>query len=46
VICSIGEPIEATELKRRANGKRPQMTALIGRAIAAALPERYRGVYA
>jgi 1-acyl-sn-glycerol-3-phosphate acyltransferase len=46
VICTIGEPIEATELKRRANGKRPQMTALIGRAIAAALPERYRGVYA
>jgi 1-acyl-sn-glycerol-3-phosphate acyltransferase len=46
VVAHIGEPIEAAELKRRANGKRNEMTALIGRAIAAALPEKYRGVYA
>lgn len=46
VIASIGEPIEASELKQRAKGKRTEMTALIGRAIAAALPEQYRGVYA
>ena len=36
---------EAVELKRRTRGKRPEMTATIGRAIAAALPEQYRGVY-
>jgi len=46
VVVSIGEPIEATELKRRTHGKRPEMTAMIGRAIAAALPPQYRGVYA
>ena len=45
VVVSIGEPIEASELKRRTQGKRPEMTAAIGRAIAAALPEPYRGVY-
>jgi len=46
VIASIGEPIEASELKKRTKGKRNEMTAAIGRAIAAALPEKYRGVYA
>jgi 1-acyl-sn-glycerol-3-phosphate acyltransferase len=46
VVANIGEPIEASELKRRTNGKRLEMTAAIGRAIAAALPESYRGVYA
>jgi hypothetical protein len=45
VVASIGQPIEATELKRRTHGKRPEMTAAIGRAIATALPEQYRGVY-
>jgi 1-acyl-sn-glycerol-3-phosphate acyltransferase len=45
VVARIGEPIEASELKRRTQGKRPAMTAAIGRAIAAALPESYRGVY-
>ena len=46
VIASIGVPIEASELRQRTKGKRLEMTQVIGRAIAAALPEKYRGVYA
>lgn len=46
VVVTVGEPIEASELKRMTGGKRPEMTATIGRAIAATLPASYRGVYA
>ena len=45
VVVHIGEPIEASELIARAQGKRPAMTAAIGSAIAATLPPAYRGVY-
>jgi 1-acyl-sn-glycerol-3-phosphate acyltransferase len=41
----IGEPIEVDELVVRTRGKRGPMVETVGRAIAAALPEAYRGVY-
>jgi 1-acyl-sn-glycerol-3-phosphate acyltransferase len=45
VVIRIGEPIESEDLVARCDRKRPRMAEAIGKAIAATLPESYRGVY-
>jgi 1-acyl-sn-glycerol-3-phosphate acyltransferase len=46
VVIYVGEPIEARDFVRAHDKKRPAMAEAIGKAIAAALPPDYRGVYA
>ncbi|MGD8862483.1 MAG: lysophospholipid acyltransferase family protein [Myxococcales bacterium] len=45
VVIRIGEPIASEDLVARCDRKRPKMAEAIGKAIAATLPESYRGVY-
>jgi 1-acyl-sn-glycerol-3-phosphate acyltransferase len=46
IVARIGCAIDAADLRRRCHGDRRAMMDVIGRSIAALLPDEYRGVYA
>ncbi|HWK11252.1 MAG TPA: 1-acyl-sn-glycerol-3-phosphate acyltransferase [Vicinamibacterales bacterium] len=46
IVARVGPPIDAAAVRARHDGDRRAMMEEIGRAIAAQLPEEYRGVYA
>jgi 1-acyl-sn-glycerol-3-phosphate acyltransferase len=45
IVARVGAPLDAECLRARVHGDRRAMMDLIGRAIAALLPDEYRGVY-